>query len=242
MKFAIISDIHANYEALRAVLEVIHGLRIEHIYCAGDIVGYGPDPGRCIDLVRECGIVCVQGNHDEAVAQGHPREQMLPEAESAVYWTHAQLDADQVQWLAGLPHRVETDFFQVVHASAAPNPPWLYVVDEESALLNFLFQDVPLVFNGHTHVPLQVRHASGRRPQLALLHSQLLPRRHRLLVGVGAVGQPRDGDPRAAFVVYDARSKFLQLRRVAYDFSRTQARILAAGLPEMLAKRLTIGR
>ncbi len=242
MKFAIFSDIHGNFEALRAVWEVIHSLRVDRVFCAGDIVGYGPDPVRCIDFVREHGIACVQGNHDEAVALGGPQDPMLPEAEAAVYWTHAQLDAERLGWLAELPDRVETEFFGVVHAAAAPHPKWLYVIDEESALLHFLFQDQRLMFNGHTHVPLQVIHRPGKRPQLSLLHSQLLPRRCRMLAGVGAVGQPRDGDPRASFVLYDPRTGFLQLRRITYDFSRTQARILDAGLPEMLAKRLTIGR
>lgn len=242
VKSAIISDIHGNHDALRLVLDIISALGIETVYCAGDVVGYGPDPGECIDLIRGRGIPCVMGNHDEAVATGRPRDRMRAEGLAVVHWTRSQLRDDQIQWLAGLPECIETEHFQVTHASTAHTPPWMYVADSESAVLHFLFQDIPVVFSGHTHVPLLIRHCSGQPPRVDLLESQLLPENHRFLVGVGAVGQPRDGDPRSSFVIYDTETNFLQLRRIAYDFTRTQARILTAGLPEMLAKRLTIGR
>ena len=109
-------------------------------------------------------------------------------------------------------------------------------------MLHFLFQDQPLLFSGHTHVPILIRHRPRERPEIDLITSQVLPPTQRYLVEVGAVGQPRDGDPRAAFIIYDTKTHFLQLRRIEYKFTRTQARILTAGLPETLAKRLTIGR
>ena len=119
MKFAIISDIHGNREALRLVLDVISALRIEHVFCAGDIVGYGPDPGECIDMIRARDIPCVMGNHDEAVATGRTRDRMRAEGLAAVRWTRSQLREDQIQWLAELPYFIQTEHFRLVHASAA---------------------------------------------------------------------------------------------------------------------------
>lgn len=242
MKLAVISDIHANLEALQTVLRAIDDLGVDRIWCAGDVVGYGPDPGPCIDLLRERGIETVCGNHDEAVVRGEPRDRMLPEALQVVQWTRTQLTPDQIDWLASLPPLRVLPWFELVHASLIPDPPWAYIIDEEGALYHFAYQDCPLVFNGHTHVPLAVLHRSGQRPRLSILQSMFLPRRHRCMIGVGSVGQPRDGDPRAAFVVYEPENCFLEVRRVAYDFARTQARILRKGLPELFARRLAIGR
>jgi len=242
VKLGIISDIHGNIEALDAVLELLDSEGVGRIVCAGDVVGYGPDPAACVERVRQHHIPCAQGNHDEAVAAGGHAERMLPEARQAVEWTYGELDAEHVSWLSGLPRTIELDDCIVVHASLIPTPRWAYIIDEESALLHFLFQEGPIVFNGHTHVPLIVQHRSGERPRLDLLRSTFIPRNRRLLVGVGAVGQPRDGDPRAACVIYDPAEHFIELRRVAYDSAPTRKKILQVGLPEPLAFRLAIGR
>ncbi len=242
VKFGIISDIHGNLEALDAVLELLRSEGVDQILCAGDVVGYGPDPAACIERVRQHHIRCAQGNHDEAVASGGHAERMLPEARQAVEWTYRQLNDEDLAWLDNLPRTIEMDGVTVVHASLIPVPRWAYIIDEESALLHFLFQDAPIVFNGHTHVPLLVQHRSGERPRLDLLRSTFIPRNRRLLVGVGAVGQPRDGDPRAACVIYDPAEHFIELRRVGYDPSPTQKKMLRSGLPEPLAFRLVIGR
>jgi len=242
VKLGIISDIHGNIEALDAVLGLLRSEGVDQILCTGDVVGYGPDPVACIERVVEEDIRSARGNHDEAVAAEGPATRMLPEARRAVEWTKAQLTPAHRAWLRDLPSVLDFDGCLVVHASLIPVPRWAYVVDAESALLHFLFQDVPVVFNGHTHVPLLVQHRSGEAPRLDLLRSIFTPRNRRLLVGVGAVGQPRDGDPRAACVIYDESEHFIELRRVAYDNIRTQEKILRTELPEALALRLLVGR
>ncbi|MBN2451906.1 MAG: metallophosphoesterase family protein [Lentisphaeria bacterium] len=243
MSIAFLGDIHGNIDALRAVLGALSELGVRRIYCTGDVVGYGASPGECVDAVRGAGIPCVKGNHDDYVSRGGVTDwQIRPEARKAILWTQRQLSAEQVRWLHGLPHKIEAGGFSVVHASHAYLPHWPYVLNERAAIHNFLFQRCAFAFSGHSHVPLYVAHRHGHRPKLDLLRNVLLPSRQKVLIGVGAVGQPRDSDPRACMVLYDPEVKSIRVHRVVYDVAAAQARIRDAGLPSELADRLAVGQ
>lgn len=242
MRIGIFGDIHGNIDALRAIIGSLQDCGAERLYCTGDVVGYGAAPGECIDLLRDLRIPCAQGNHDQAVsATGAVDQQMRPEAREAILWTRKQLSKAQLRWLAALPARIDEDGFTVVHASHVPVPEWAYILNERSAIGNLLFQRCPLAFNGHSHVPIYLAHRPGERVRLDLLRNILLPNGHRFMIGVGSVGQPRDGDPRAAGVVYDTVVRSVRLLRGTYDVAAAQRRIRQARLPDDLADRLAQG-
>ena len=243
MKIGIISDIHGNDAALQAVLRVLEHHGAQRIVCAGDVVGYGPRPSACIHTLRTSDIDCVRGNHDQyTVLERHDALRIQPEAREVIRWTRDHLSAEELDWLENLPMVRHVNGFALIHASHVVFPRWPYIVNENQAMDNFLFQRVRLAFNGHTHVPLCVGHDPGGRAQVGLLRNMFLPRRRRLLIGVGSVGQPRDGDPRASCVLYDTDHQYVRLLRVEYDIAVTQQQIRDAGLPHFLAERLSEGR
>ena len=243
MQIAVFGDIHGNIDALTAVLQTLNHIGVERMVCTGDIVGYGACPSECIEVLRELGIPAVRGNHDEYTSQTQRLDwRIRPEAREVIFWNRKALSTDQLSWLAALPFMIETDGFSVVHASHAYLPHWPYILNERAAIHNFLFQRAHLAFNGHSHVPVYITHRSGQRPKLDLLRNALLPRARRLIIGVGAVGQPRDGDPRACVVVYDSDVRSVRVLRVAYDVKAAQRRIRRAGFPDDLAERLALGQ
>jgi diadenosine tetraphosphatase ApaH/serine/threonine PP2A family protein phosphatase len=243
MLTAVFGDIHGNYEALTAVLQALGTLKVERLFCTGDVVGYGASPRECIELIRDLGIACVRGNHDDYTTRSDGREwRIRPEAAEVIYWTRSQLGKDHLEWLRALPYVHREEEFTLVHASHVYTPPWPYILNERTAIQNFLFQPLLLSFCGHSHVPVYVVHRAGHRPELELLRNILLPRRHKAAIGVGAVGQPRDNDPRACVVLYDTVVRSIRILRVAYDVEGAQRRIRRAGLPEDLADRLALGQ
>jgi len=243
MQTAIFGDIHGNIEALTAVLQTLSNLGVEKMYCTGDIVGYGASPRECLELVRDLGICSVRGNHDDYTTQTGGREwRIRPEAREVILWNRSQLGPEHLDWLRQLPHVHQEKHFSVVHASHVYVPQWPYILNERAAIHNFLFQPRSLCFCGHSHVPVYVSHRPGRRPQLDLLHNTLLPRRQSVAIGVGAVGQPRDNDPRACVVLFDDEVHSVRVVRVAYDVEGAQQRIRSAGLPDELAERLALGQ
>lgn len=246
MRIAILSDIHANREALEAVLEVVRRLKPDRLVLLGDLVGYGPEPAFVVDLARElaaAGALCLLGNHDEAAVRGPAG--MTPHAREAALWTQAQLAPEQLAFLAGLPLSGEIEGVLFVHASARTPAAWPYVEDARAAGQCLAATQAGTVFCGHTHVPA-IFYA---RPGLAPM--QFTPRRNvaaplsavmRQVVVVGAVGQPRDGDPAACFALLDTGRAEVTMLRVPYDSPATARKIAAAGLPEWLGMRLQIGR
>jgi diadenosine tetraphosphatase ApaH/serine/threonine PP2A family protein phosphatase len=224
------------------MIEALDRAKVDSLVCTGDVVGYGACPRECIDIVRERNIPTVKGNHDEYVTQVGGQWRIQPDAREGVLWTQKTISESHMAWLEALPRVLSLDGLQVLHASHAWWPRWSYVINERTAVHNFVFQPSRITFNGHTHVPLCVSHQAQHMPQLEMLHNMFLPRTPRLLVGVGSVGQPRDGDPRACGVVYDTESGAIRLVRVAYDVETAQARIRKAGLPDELAVRLAQGR
>ena len=245
-KLAIISDIHANLVAFEAVLAAIDQEDVDMIVCTGDIVDYGPRPKECIDLVREREIPCLMGNHDQYVTLlMDPRvERLREDVRVSVEWTQAQLPMDHLKWLSSLPMRfdIEGVDFAMVHGAFGPNP-WLYCNKSKHFATSFAHQDVTLGFCGHSHVPaIGLYDAANDEAAVKYLRKVTIPRADKVMINVGSVGQPRDKDPRAAFVLFEVEAGEVELKRVPYDIEQTQAQIREAGLPEKSATRLAEGR
>jgi diadenosine tetraphosphatase ApaH/serine/threonine PP2A family protein phosphatase len=240
MRYAVLSDIHGNLEALEAVLADT-GPRVDAILCLGDIVGYGADPGPCVELLGERAGRLVAGNHEHGVTGRLGLDWFNRWARTAAEWTRDQLDDDHCAFLARLPLRAEVDEATLVHASPDRPDEWEYLVSAEDGHDVFGAFQTRLCFVGHSHVPgVWSEGAAGRDHRSGAVDVELEAGR-RYLVNVGSVGQPRDRDTRAAWVLWDAGARRVSLRRVAYDVERARRKILASGLPRYLADRLAVG-
>lgn len=241
MRYAILSDVHANLGALRAVLADAAD-QVDAILCLGDVVGYGAEPEGCIELVAERCQVVVAGNHEHAVAGLMALEWFNPYARAAAEWTRERLDDDHRTWLASLPLVREWEEATLVHASPRHPDEWQYVIAAEDGFRAFASFTTRLCFVGHSHLPgVWVEGSWGRRHHLGPVDVAIEPG-CRYLVNVGSVGQPRDRDARAAWALWDAEAKRIRIRRVPYDVTATRARIVTAGLPAFLGDRLGQGR
>jgi predicted phosphodiesterase len=240
MRIALIADIHANLEALEAVLADARAQGCNEFVCLGDIVGYNPDPVACLELIRELGCPVVKGNHDEEAAGTHSLENMNPVASAALQWTREQLSEDQRTWLRRLRLVRQVEDFTIVHSTLDQPAGWSYVTNRFDATSNFTYQFTQLCFHGHTHVPRVF--VQTDKVQEVTADSVVIEPNTKYFINVGSVGQPRDGDWRAAYAIYDTAHKMVVFRRVEYDLVTTQKKILAAGLPAMLAERLPDGR
>lgn len=245
MRLAILTDIHANREAFQAVLADLAPRGIDQIILLGDIVGYGPDPEACCDLAADLvarGALAVRGNHDQAIAAPDPG--FSRNALAAINWTRPRLSAAQTAFLAGLPMQVRLDDLLFVHASPQDPANWIYIDSVIMAVGAFRAARDRVIFCGHVHVPqLYTLALWGTVQQMRIPIARELPliRSRRWLCVVGAVGQPRDGNPSAGYAIYDQTTAALGLRRVPYDCGATAAKVRAAGLPERLATRLLSG-
>lgn len=246
MRIALVSDIHANREALAAVLSDLRQHAIDRIAVLGDVVGYGPDPVWCASrvfrLVEEEGAVCLRGNHDAAMA-GRDGS-MNPVAAAALDWTAAQLDPETRARLATLPMTAALEGALLVHASPMAPADWIYITSETMARAAFSVTPERVIFCGHVHVP----QLYARRPDTVVTGHEaaqgrplpLIPSRRWLAV-IGSVGQPRDGVAQAGWAIWDTGAATLTFRRTPYDTAATAAKIRAAGLPEPLARRILTG-
>lgn len=242
MRVLILSDIHANLVALEAVLAAADS--VDAIWSLGDIVGYGPKPGECINRVIELQpAASLIGNHDWAAIGRLQLDEFNPAARFATYWTTAQLSTAQMRYLEELPNRIIEDDWMLVHASPR-HPIWEYVYTARVARENFELFDAPVCFLGHTHVQLYISEEAaiqGRPPLQPLDGDQLAVDGTRFIVNPGSVGQPRDNNPDAAFALYDTETSIVTFRRVPYDIEETQAQMDAVGLPRPLITRLALG-
>ena len=243
MRSLILSDIHANWEALEAVLSHASG-KYDRILCCGDLVGYGADPNRVVDWVRANVAAVVRGNHDKACAGLDDLEWFNPVAKRAALWTRKSLEADKLEYLKNLPQGPETlGSFQILHGSPLDEDE--YVVTEQDAVQVFPYVEQAISFFGHTHVQggFQANDRLVRLiPGVAGESFALEVEKDGLyLVNPGSVGQPRDGDPRAAYAVYDEDHARVMYWRVGYDLAGAQRKIVEAGLPAILATRLATG-
>jgi diadenosine tetraphosphatase ApaH/serine/threonine PP2A family protein phosphatase len=248
MKIAVVSDIHANLAALQAVLADIDAVAPDAaIWHTGDIVGYNAEPNEVIALLRERSAAGVMGNHDAAVLGELDVSWFNPEAAAAVKWTATHLTPENATWLHALPKISEMGAATLVHASLL-KPLEEYVIDAESARENLFALSTPVLFHGHTHVPAYWALRGGQSSVIDI-EGRAQPLLSPSLINVGSVGQPRDGDARASWVLWDRSDDgsaigalgTVQWRRVPYDVARTQSLVRAAGLPEFLAERLAEG-
>lgn len=240
MKYAILGDIHANWEALCAVLADAKKQGVTNYVCLGDIVGYNASPIECLERVRELNCPIVRGNHDHYCAIDDELEGFHPIAADVVDWTRKQLSAEQRQFLADLKYVTRVETFTIVHSTLDTPEMWGYVFDKLEADASFAYQSSSLCFYGHTHVPLAFEKTDRVRVGLYSKIKILLGRKY--FINAGSVGQPRDGDPRAAYATFDMVKNEVELHRVPYDFRVTQKKILDAGLPNRVASRLALGR
>jgi len=239
-RVAVISDVHANEEALLAVLEEIDAWAPEAIWCLGDVVGYGPAPNRCCQIVAERAGVCLIGNHDLVALGTLDVTDFNDEAAAAALWTRAALDERSRAFLSELEPTATVGDVQMFHASPR-DPVWEYVLSAETAYASLLTADASVLLVGHSHVALAIGLDDAQ------LHGGLAPvgtevkLDGRWLLNPGSVGQPRDGDPDATWLALDTDARFARFHRVAYPIERTQAAIREHGLPEALAVRLADG-
>ena len=241
MRAAVISDIHGNLHALEAVLEDILREGADEVWCLGDVVGYGAKPNECCELVRARAAICLAGNHDLVVVGTLGLEEFSHDAADAAGWSRERLTEENRAYLAGLPSIAERDGTLLVHGSPR-DPVWEYVLSGEAAVAALAATDAPLVLVGHSHVPLDLRLADARlEGGLAAAGEEVGLDSGRLLLNPGSVGQPRDGDPRAAWLLLDLGARRAVFERTEYDVAATQAEIREAGLPELLAARLETG-
>jgi predicted phosphodiesterase len=240
MKFAIIADIHGNLDAFQVVLEDAKKQQVTHYACLGDVVGYNANPKECLDIVRTMNMPCVKGNHDEYCSSDEHLEGFNPAAAEAVNWTRTQLTEDDRQWLRDLKYSRMVTNFTIVHATLDGPQRWGYVFDKLAAAASFTYQNTSVCFFGHTHVPVAfVKDSVVRGGTYSKFKTEA---GKKYFVNVGAVGQPRDNNPKCAYVIYDTLDGTIEIRRLDYDIAAAQKKILAAGLPERLAERLAYGR
>jgi len=247
MRILVLSDLHSNATALDAVLDAAKE-RWDVSVCLGDVVGYGPDPNYVTARLRELGTLTIRGNHDKAVTGLMPTEDFNPIAKAAVDWTRAELKQEHLAWLTALPHGPrESDGIVLVHGALQDEDE--YVFTPAQALDGLLDSTANVTFFGHTH------HQGGFSYQDSMLEVlQIRPRAsesfaalriepsRRYLLNPGSIGQPRDGDARAAFAIADLEHQVVEFWRVPYDIAAVQARMRAAHLPEPLVQRLVLGR
>ncbi|HET8784220.1 MAG TPA: metallophosphoesterase family protein [Candidatus Limnocylindrales bacterium] len=236
---AVLSDIHSNIVALDAVLS--HAGEVDAIWQLGDVVGYGPEPDAVVARLRERGATGVRGNHDAAAIGGHEIEWFNPEARAAVEWTRDTMSAAAKVWLSDLPERRIVDDMLLVHGSPR-DPLREYVTDRAAAEDNMAVQETRHALHGHTHVPVAWMATPDRVALIQPRESDAIELgAYRTLINPGSVGQPRDGDARASYMVLDQEASRVTWHRVAYDIDRVQAAMRAVGLPERLAARLSVG-
>ena len=242
MRCAIFGDIHANLQALEAVLADAREYGCTEFHVLGDVVGYNANPVECLRIVRDLPGACVLGNHDQAASGEMPLGDFSPDASSSIVWTRQQLNAGEKEWLGALRHQRQIRNITLVHATLDSPLSWGYVRTNADAEMSLACQRTPVCFIGHTHMVKAFEKGVG---EFLLFENEeegvQLPPQRKLLINAGSVGQPRDGDPRAVYMIHDEESRGLWLRRVPYDIGAAAAAIRSAGLPERLAARLSKG-
>ena len=238
-RIAIFSDVHANLLALEKIVEDATAQGVNSFACLGDIVGYGPNPGDCITFIQELKCVCVKGNHDEYVVDGFDLSDFNPQAKASLEWTRNNLSDNQKQWLSELPYSRRLGRNTLVHSSLDEPETWDYVRNENDARRVMRLQNTPLCFYGHTHVPVIYKSERGMTIKQEV-GNFTQEGGCKYLINTGSVGQPRDGDPRSSYVIFDRIERTVEFRRVEYDLQTVANEILGHGLPDWLADRLII--
>jgi diadenosine tetraphosphatase ApaH/serine/threonine PP2A family protein phosphatase len=241
MRVAVVSDIHGNLHALRAVLDAVAAEEVDALWCLGDLVGYGPRPNECCAEVERAAQLCLVGNHDLGVLGRIPLAEFSDDAAAAARWSQSVLGAEARTFLERLDSLAAADDVELFHASPR-DPVWEYVLSDEVALAAFRLTSAPVVLVGHSHVALAFLLEDGAVDGAVVPGGAEIDLADgRFILNPGSVGQPRDGDPRAAYLVLDLDARRALHRRVAYPIERTQEEIRERGLPEALADRLAHG-
>jgi predicted phosphodiesterase len=245
MRYAIISDIHANLEALRAVLKDIKAQRVDKVVCLGDIVGYYTDPNHCSELCRKSKFICIRGNHDDAALEICDTDDFNPVTQKALLWTAKELKEENKDWLRTLPeHLLVDDQFLAVHG--APWDPYAYIFTSGGALRAFSYlhnnhPSINLCFFGHTHQRALYTSEENAIQEVVNGTHYTLSDQGIFLINPGSVGQSRDGIPGASYIIYNSTEQEIEFIRVPYNIARTQHKVAAAKLPMVLAERLSEG-
>ena len=239
MRIGIISDIHGNLEALKAVLLELDD--VERLICLGDIVGYGPDPEPCVEMIREKADVVVAGNHDWGAIGKTSIDGFNPVAYTAILWTSDHLSEDSRNYLASLPLEHTEGEYTFAHACFSVPEKWFYIIGPDDAEKEFLYLRTMAGFVGHSHVP-GIFIKSGGRVKTLFRSLVEMDDGSQFIINCGSVGQPRDGNPDATACILDTDSNEVRIIRVPYDAEKTKGKIVASGLPEILGERLLIGR
>ncbi len=242
MRYGIISDIHGNLEALTIVLEELENSNIDKYMCLGDIVGYGANPNECITLIREKTDIIIAGNHDHAAVGLTRTDNFNPYAKRAVEWTNKTLITENIEFLKGLSLNLVIDeTIMIVHSTPSRPEIWNYIFSTYEARREFSYYSEPIGFIGHSHQPL-IFHGDGERCYLYRDNRITINLEERYLINVGSVGQPRDGNPKACYCIYDNDESIVEIYRTEYDVETARQKIIDAGLPEVLGDRLIEGQ
>ncbi len=241
MRYAIVSDVHGNLEALQAAFNLI--APTDGLLCLGDIVGYGPNPNECVELIRARATTTILGNHDVAAIDNFGMSYFNPTAREAMRWTQTVLSSENTEWLNSLGYEFRAPEFLLVHG--APIIYFEYILDKGAAARAFAATDAPLIFIGHTHIAEHY----ALRPDGSIEHKHwqqggtfTLDADSRYIVNVGSVGQPRDLNPRASFAFFEPATATITINRFDYPIARVQEKIASVQLPDALARRLLVGR
>jgi len=242
MRYLIFSDLHSNLEALKSFSKITKTIDHDKKVFLGDLVGYGADPNACVDWVRKKTDIILGGNHDYAVLGKTELTTFNPDAYQACLWTRQELTPKNKDFLRGLPCEIVEDGIHWVHSSPFEPERWHYVVSRADGKINFDHFSAQVCFLGHSHRPVIIEKGpDGAIRDCASPTTWELKPNCRTIVNVGSLGQPRDGNPKPAFVIYDSTAGTIEYRRYEYDFATTQRKILDNGLPSHLAGRLSVG-
>ncbi len=242
MRYAILGDIHSNLTAFQAVLQDLDSRGgFDRIWCLGDVVGYGPEPHRCIELLQQYDYVCIAGNHDWAAVGSIDISDFNPDAAQACRWTEQSMSLEDKEYLKGLPAIISIDEFTLAHGSPR-EPIWEYLLSVGQAVDNFQHFNTNFCLIGHSHIPLVFEQQSDTVTLQNFPDGAVLTLgKNRLIINPGSVGQPRDHDPRASYALYDSKTGAVYHYRVEYDISVTQVKMQQVGLPDFLIQRLSLG-
>jgi predicted phosphodiesterase len=242
MRYGLISDIHGNIEALEAVLAALKEHEVDQILCLGDVIGYGPNPNECVQLIRQHAAICLIGNHDEASLGRVDLELFNSMARQAIEWTTESLTEESTAFLRQLTYSRSYDDFMIVHASPDEPTRWNYILNLEDAAQSFEAFQEQICFIGHSHTPWVIHLQPDGRMRVRHDYPLAFEDDSRYLINIGSVGQPRDRNPDSAFGVLDTEQRQYYLTRVPYDVAKTQKKIRETGLPSFLADRLATGQ
>jgi predicted phosphodiesterase len=240
-KIAILGDIHANIDALNAVLEDAAAENVTDILCVGDVVGYNAAPNECMEIIKKHASLTVCGNHDHYCGFNESLEDFHPVAANVIEWTRRELTSENIEWLKKLPYSVVNKNITLVHSTLDMPERWGYVFDSIEAESHLNYQNTQICFHGHTHVPAIFK-KQGMMVERIPAQNIRIELGKKYFINTGSVGQPRDGNPLASYCIFCPESKEVLFKRVVYDIAAAQTKIRAAGLPERLAARIERGQ